>query len=460
MGEQSIRALVAALHAADRIARVARKVDPAEHMAAIAMKVWAQRGRAVLFEDANGWRVASALLAERWQWAMALDMPADNLLAFVERNLDRAVAPVDVAVADAPVAARRREGGALGLELLPLPRAGAGDDAAQMVAVALARDPDSGRDCIALTRHHVLGPGRLSLIGMSPALAQLCARYHARGQAMPLVLAVGADPALYLAAGLGTWRAADCALAGALAGAPIKLLRGDADAPPVPAEAELALIGEVAPGDTAAAGRLATPFGLAADAGLVPVFTAMTVLQRADPVFYAMQVGAPGDLAGTLALGAEALVARHIRNIEGGIDVLDVRCPPAAGGQVVVVKLRGRVEGQAKTALMGALSGVANGFKLAIAVDEDVNAADLRDVFWSVASRTHAEKDVAMIDGLRAHAGDIASPADASGVRVATRWLIDSTMPALTQPQRREEFARASPKNLDATDLAAFLPPR
>ena len=102
-------------------------------------------------------------------------------------------------------------------------------------------------------------------------------------------------------------------------------------------------------------------------------------------MFPALHVGAPGDLAGTLALAAEALVAAHIRNIEGGIDVIDVRCPAAAAA-MVVVKLRGRVEGQAKTALMGALSGPANWFKLAIAVDEDVDAGDLRDVFWSVAS--------------------------------------------------------------------------
>lgn len=458
MKEQSIRALVAALEAAGRLAHVKRPVDPAETMAAVAAKALEVRGQAVLFENARHWRAASQILAERWQWALALGVPADGLLAFVERNLSRAVAPVAVAAADAPVAARRREGGALGLELLPLARAGAGDDAAQMVAVALARDPDSGRDCLALTRHHVVGPGRLSVIGMSPALTRLCERCHARGQPMSLALAVGTDPALYLAAALGTWREADCALAGALAGGPIKLL--GTDAAPVPAEAELVITGEIEPGDSAATGRLATVFGITADAGAAPVLGVQTVLQRAEPVFYAMQVGAPGDLAGTLALAAEALVAAHIRNIEGGIDFIDIVCPPAAGGQVVVVKLRGRVEGQTKTALMGALSGAANGIKFAIAVDEDVNAADLRDVFWSVASRTHAEKDVALIDGLRAHAGDIAALADAAGARTATRWFINSSMPALTQPQRREEFARAIPKNLDATDLAAFLPPR
>ncbi|MEJ0072160.1 MAG: hypothetical protein WDO24_29460 [Pseudomonadota bacterium] len=170
-----------------------------------------------------------------------------------------------------------------------------------------------------------------------------------------------------------------------------------------------------------------------------------------------------------IGLATELLVAAHIRNIEGGLDVLDVRCHAAAGGMVLVVKLRPRVEGQSKTALIGALSSPAPWPKLAIGVDEDVDAADLRDVFWSVASRTHAETDVALIDGVRMHPGDVASPLDAppdgdgdddgNGERIGTRWFIDSTMPPLTQPERRLGFARAIPKSLRDIALADFLPP-
>jgi UbiD family decarboxylase len=161
-----------------------------------------------------------------------------------------------------------------------------------------------------------------------------------------------------------------------------------------------------------------------------------------------------------IGLATELLVARHIRHIEGGLDLIDVRCHPAAGGLVLVVKLRPRVEGQSKTALVGALSGPPSWPKLAIGVDEDVDAADLRDVFWSVASRTHAQRDVGLVDGLPAHPHDAISPHDASGARMATRWFIDSTMPPLTQPERRLGFARAVPRNLADVALDTFLPPR
>jgi 2,5-furandicarboxylate decarboxylase 1 len=217
-----------------------------------------------------------------------------------------------------------------------------------------------------------------------------------------------------------------------------------------PASAEIVILGTLRAA-TAPIGRLATPFGTYAEAADAPVFEVASVLARSDAIFHALHVGVPGDVAGARCLAAEALVAEHIRNIEGGIDFIDISCPAAGGAQVVVIRMRPRQEGQAKTALMGALSGPVNTLKLAIAVDEDVAQDAVRDVFWSVASRTHAETDVAMIDGMRAHRHELAGPR-------TTRWFIDSTMPPLTQGKRRDDFARAIPKNLGAVEIERFLP--
>lgn len=452
MREQSIRALVTALETGGRLARVARPVDPARDMAAVALKADRERGMAVLFEDARGMRAASHLLSGRSRWAAALGVAEAEVLGFAQQALRKTVPPTvsDLAPLLVPSAAA--------LDSLPIPRTSMGNSAPQMVAVAIATDPMTGRDCIGLTRHTLVTPRRLSVLDLCPALDRLRRRYRANGQAMPLALAVGADPALILAAAAGTWREAGLGLAGSLAGAPMRIVRDAASGLPLPAEAEIAITGEIAGDETRIAG-LTTPFGTHADDTLAPIFEAKALLTRRNAVFHAMDVGVPGDLAGTLCLAAEALVAEHIRNIEGGIDFIDISCPPAAGAQVVVVKLKARVEGQAKTALMGALSGPVHWLKLAIAVDEDVDPADLRDVFWSAASRTHAEKDVGMIDGLRAHPLDFAAPLAGFGAdRLGTRWFIDCTMPPLTQGKRRDEFARAIPKNLAATDLARFLP--
>ena len=47
-----------------------------------------------------------------------------------------------------------------------------------------------------------------------------------------------------------------------------------------------------------------------------------------------------------------------------------------------------------------ALSSPEIGPRLVIAVDDDIDPDDLRDVSWSFASRVHAEFDVQAIDGL------------------------------------------------------------
>jgi 2,5-furandicarboxylate decarboxylase 1 len=356
----------------------------------------------------------------------------------------------------------RASGDKLDLARLPAPLWSAGDAGRRLLAVMLAQDPDDGRVLIGLTDHQILARDRASVGVMAPALRALCARAKTAGRALPVALVIGSHPTLYLAAALAhALPDADLALAGGLLGAPLALATLDGIALPVPAFAELVIGGEIPPDDECLAGPSGDLLGIYAAPRTEPVLHARCLLHRVNPICYAVQTGTPGsELAGMIGLATELVVAEHIRNIEGGIDLLDLRCHATSGGLALAVKLRPRVEGQSKTVLIGALSSPAPWPKLAIGVDEDVDAADLRDVFWSAASRTHAEKDVGMIDNVRAHPDDPASLLDdASGERVGTRWFIDSTMPPLTQPERRLGFARAIPKSLRDVALSDFLPP-
>jgi 2,5-furandicarboxylate decarboxylase 1 len=383
------------------------------------------------FARAERWEVAAAPGETRAAWARDLRVRESEILAFI----GRALAPQAARTEAAGTVARRE----VSRDLLPN---------GEFAAVAVAREKASGRETLGLAR---LAPadGRFAIVELAPALERLMRQ----GEELPLALLPRAAPALLLAAALGTWRPSDLALAARLGGRPLALVRDAATGLVVPADA-FAIFGAVRPGATARTRETATPFGTRARNIDCALFEPRAIADHAE----AAQLAAHA-LRGARTLAAEALVLNHIRNIEGGLDVIDVRCPAAASAQIVVLKMRARVEGQAKTALMGALSGPVNWAKLAIAVDEDVDAADPRDVFWSIASRTHAEKDVAVIPAMRAHPLDYSAIAEGGG-RVAARWLIDSTMPPLTQGKRRDDFARAIPKNLAATDLSHFLPVR
>jgi len=127
----------------------------------------------------------------------------------------------------------------------------------------------------------------------------------------------------------------------------------------------------------------------------------------------------------------------------------------------LVIKLRPRVEGQAKTALMAALSSPYLHPKLAIAVDDDIDAADMRQVFWSLTTRVHAERDVVVIPQTRIWSLDNVSdivPGMSPMYRIGGKTIIDATRPAVTQTEDRARLQRAMPLNYDQVDLADFLP--
>ena len=119
------------------------------------------------------------------------------------------------------------------------------------------------------------------------------------------------------------------------------------------------------------------------------------------------------------------------------------------------------MEGQAKIALMAALSGPYQQPKMAIAVDDDIDASDLRQIMWSMATRVRADRDVVIIPNVKVWGLDNASPV-VPGVeafqRLGAKWMIDATKPATTLPRERARFDKALPPNFDTIDIRDFLP--
>ena len=196
--------------------------------------------------------------------------------------------------------------------------------------------------------------------------------------------------------------------------------------------------------------------------GSTEVFRVKAITHRLDPIFYGMQCGAPmTDTQSITGTCIETVITDHLKNVEGGLDLLDVRCLGISGLMAVVIKLRPRVEGQAKTALMAALSSPYLHPKIAIAVDDDIDASDLRQVFWSLTTRVHAEHDVVRIPNTRIWSLDNVSdivPGMSAMYRIGTKMIIDATKPSMSQREERSKFERARPLNYDNVDLKDFLP--
>jgi 2,5-furandicarboxylate decarboxylase 1 len=275
----------------------------------------------------------------------------------------------------------------------------------------------------------------------TPRLAMLLAR---RQRAR---LVIGPSAGLMLAAAIGTLGGpADYALAGALAGKPVPLV-GSAGLP-YPADARALIDGEIDPAAPSQTGAIP---GIAGYAGV----TLDTVRFTYDAC-RSVQPGeiAPLDVTSAMAVASEILTARHLRTIEGGLDLRDVHCPPQAGGLVTIVQLAPRVAGQAKTALLAALSGPSTLARLAIAVDPDVCATDPAELTWALASRVHPQSDIGVIEGAGGPASDAMAQPVGGGAARSAKWIYDATIPlGGTGGEGAEAFARATPKNLAAVRL-------
>ena len=350
--------------------------------------------------------------AGRDKWAQALDVAPEGFVFTLRDRMDTRVAPEDTP----PPTLRSMRLDAL--------LADARQGFAGVLVVA---------DALCLVR--AFRSGEVLQIALdSPRLGVLLAR---RQRAR---LVMGAPAGVFLAAAIGTLGAhADYALAGALAGRPVRLV-GSVGLP-YPADARALIDGEIDP--IAASHTTALP-GIAGYAG-VPLDTVRFTFDSCRSI--GAGESATLDLTGAMAVASEILTARHLRSIEGGLDLRDVHCPVQTGGLVTVVQLAPRVAGQAKTALLAALSGPSTLARLAIAIDPDVSASDPAELIWAMASRVHAQSDIAVIEGASGPCSDSLAHCVGRGSAHSTKWIYDATIP-LGSSEGPEAFARATPKGL------------
>ena len=467
MPDQSIRTFLANLEQQGEMIRFNKEVDPLANMAAVEWKAYNELGKSSLFTNIKGhegWQACSQILADRRKWSIGLGIEEGALLETVSARLRAPVGTVAVPRAAAPVKEVVLLGADADLGDVPAMITSEKDGGRFLASgMAIVKDPETGVRNMSIHRQQIMGRDRTGFLMLHRQARRIYDLYCARGEAMPVAMVFGVHPAIFFGSAYTTRFGVDeLELSGGLLGEGVRMVDCETIDLEVPAEAELVIEGEVLPGRLEPEGPFGEVPGTYAQQGHAEVFEVKAITRRRDPVFYAIHCGFPvTDTQQTTALGIEIATREHLRNVEGGLDLRDVRCVTAAGLMMLVLKLRPRVEGQAKTALMAALSGPYLHPKLAIAVDEDIDASDLRQVMWSMTTRVHAEKDVTLIPNTRVFPLDNVSPVvegQDSLHRIGTKWMIDATMPAPTQVEARARFERAIPKNFDSVALEDFLP--
>ena len=339
-----------------------------------------------------------------------------------------------------------------GLAQLPVPISTPGFDSAPYLTATLCitRDPESGVQNMGTYRGALKAQDRLGVRmssrpgGAGGYLHWL--KYQKRKQPMPCAIVIGCAPVVLFT---GPQKLPidqdEMAVAGGLAGAPIRIVKAVSVDINVPADAEIVIEGLIDSELLEPEGPFGESHGHVAleDFNMSMQVTAIT--HKRNPVFVSIisQV-TPSESSVIKKVAFEPMFLAHLRDQLGvrGIKKLVMHEPFTNLRKVIFLQFaKGTARTEVWRGLQGAASLRADCGKICIAVSEDIDPANTDAIFWSMAYRSDPGTDVHVVPYRAAGHGP------KSGAREESTILIDATlkhdMPPLALPgQEYMEHAR------------------
>lgn len=403
------------------LARVAVEVDPDQEIAEIVTRVVREDGPALWFERPRGSRfpVVANVLGSRRRCEWALGRPpeaiGEELLAVAEQLMPpspRALWGARGTLARARhMRVRRVRSGpaqevvdpALSLDDLPVltlwPQDGGPFVTFPLVVTA---HPGTGGRNLGIYRMHVFDGRRT---GMHWQIMKGGGFHYAeaerRGMALPVAVALGADPITLLASVAPLPEGIDeLAFAGFLRGAPTDLVRCRSVAAWAPAAAEFVLEGVVPPRERETEGPFGDHFGHYSHAAPFPVFHLRGITRRKDAVYPAAVVGKPPQEDKAMGEAVAGVAGPLIRLVQP--EVVELHAWYEAGfHNLLVAAVRQRYRKEAmKTALSLLGQGQLALTKVLILVDPDVPVDDWTAVLAALRANWSAADDALLLPGV------------------------------------------------------------
>ncbi|HEY7244547.1 MAG TPA: UbiD family decarboxylase [Xanthobacteraceae bacterium] len=402
--------------------------------------------------DAKGRRydmpvLVGAIGSSRRIYEVGMGVGADESHAAWTRALRAPTPPrvVETAVCQEVVI----EGAALnasghGLDGFPVPISTPGwDNAPYLTGIGfITKDPDTGIQNLGTYRAQVKAPRR---IGMNTSVQSRTGGYYhwlkhkARGERMPAAYVIGGPISVAYAA---MWKVPEeldeIAVAGALVGAPINVVKARTVDLYVPAEAESVIEGYVDTEYLEPEAPFGESHGHVNTQEYNGVMEVTAITRRRDAIFmsYISQVH-PNETTEIRAIVFEHGYLDYLHNILAIKGVVKVRTHrPLTGNRKVIflVVKNGVPRSEIWRALHGVCSQQRAAGKVVIAVNEDIDPDNLDAVMWAIAFRSSPHRDLQVVR----HRDGGHSPSGSADEDSA--MLIDATlkheMPPISLPTR------------------------
>ncbi len=402
-----LREYLQVLEAHGKLKRITRPVDKDWEIAAVGrvnfQSVPDAERCALLFERVRGFDipvVVGVLGGSRTIYALALRAAGvDDIADAWARALRAPIAPEPVGTG--PVHAHVHAGDAADLSKLPVPTWTVEHDPGPYLTApfVITRDPDTGVQNIGTYRCQVKGP---RTIGMFIAHVQHGRKHieknDARGVPTPVAIALGTDPSVGLCSVAKIPYGVDeLAVAGALRGEPVPVVRARTVDLMVPAHAEIVIEGLVRANETEWEGPFGEFTGYMGPRSRSFVLDVTAITHRDQPVFQAFLSQMPPSESSTIrGYGREAAIRRHLCDLK--LPVADVHLLHAGGASnYLAISIRKEYPGQARQVMFGAWAVDPTLGKFTVVVDDDIDVRDPFMVDWALAFRVQPDKDTFVV---------------------------------------------------------------
>ncbi len=469
-----LRDFVAQLETQGELKRIRADVSPRLEMTAIGDAVLKANGPALLFERPTGFtvpcltnlfgttgRVAQAMGAR----SLAELREVGSVLASLKepqppRGLKDAGRLLELVKAlwDMKPALRRHgacqevvlEGGQIDLALWPVQTCWSGDAGPLITwGLVITRGPQGvasprSRQNLGIYRQQVIGPRQVIMRWLAHRGGALDFRDFTAanpGQAFPLAVALGADPATILGAVTPVPDSlSEYQFAGLLRGARTELVASSVGEGAlklhVPASAELVLEGHIPVATPGFEGRsehgvplkelggylhaLEGPFGdhtgYYNEQEWFPVFELSRLSHRRDPIYHSTYTGKPPDEPAVLGMALNEVFVPILQ--KQFPEIVDFYLPPeGCSYRLAIISIRKAYAGHAKRVMFGLWSFLRQFMytKFIIVTDDDVDIRDWKEVVWALSTRMDPVRDTVLVDNTPIDYLDFASPTSGLG---------------------------------------------
>ncbi len=449
---------IAAIDRAGELVRISRPVSVVREITEIADRCMKSPGGgpALLFEKpvlADG-RVSSIpvainLFGSHSRMALALNTPglddiADRItgmikvkvpegwrekLALIPQLLELAKFPPKLVGGTPPCQEVVRRGSEVDLRDLPIITCWP-DDGGPYITLpqVVTRDPKTGTRNVGMYRVQVLGRDLLAMHWQRHKVGAAHWRDMAeRGERMPVVIALGGDPAsVYSASAPLPPNIDEYIFAGFLRRKPVTLAKAVSVDLDVPAEAEIVIEGYIDPAEPLVTeGPFGDHTGFYSLADLYPAVHVTAITSRRNPVYPTIIVGRPPMEDYYLGYATERIFLPLLKMTVP--EIVDYHMPaPGIFHNLVFVSIDKQYPGQAwkvMNALWG--MGLMSLAKVIVVVDKHVNVKDADEAWWIALNNIDPERDVRFTMGpvdVLDHASRAFTYGSKMGIDATKKW--------------------------------------